>query len=99
MFFISMPVIAQNAAASQADTTAQRTFINDIRIEGFVLGDKRQFLKLFKPYRKKHLSAADMDTILQQVQQIYEQGGYQALVSIDYHVDRKCLTFTVSLIK
>jgi len=98
LFFISMPAMAQNAP-SQVDTKAQSILINDIRIKGFVLGDKGQFLKLFKPYRKKHLTAADMDTILQQIQQIYEQEGYQALVSIEYHVYRKQLTFTVSLIK
>ena len=99
MFFISLPVSAQNVTAAQADTALQRILISDIRIEGFVLYDKNQFIKLFKPYRNTHLSAADMDTILQKIQRVYEQEGYQGLVSIGYHVIKKRLTYTVSLIK
>jgi hemolysin activation/secretion protein len=83
---------------SQAASQVQKTLIQKIVIEGFVLGDKNQFVKLFKPYRNKHLSVADMDTILQELQEIYEQAGYQGLVSIEYHVIKRNLTFTVSLI-
>ena len=74
--------------------------IRNIVIEGFVLEEQKgQFVKLFKPYRNKYLSAADIDTILQQLQEIYEQAGYQGLISIEPHIKKKCLTFTVSLIK
>ena len=99
LFFASLPVLTQNVTAQQIDTTAQRSLVRDIRIEGFVLGGKDQFIKLFKPHRNKYLTTSDMDGILQQIQQIYDQAGYQALVSINYHLDRKRLTFTVSLIK
>lgn len=74
--------------------------VRNIVIEGFVLEeDRSQFAKLFKPYRNKHLSAADIDTLLQQLQKIYEEAGYQGLISIEHHVKRKSLIFTVSLIK
>ncbi len=99
LFFIYLPVFAQNVAAPQAVSQDKGVLISNIKIEGFVLQDKNQFVKLFKPYRNKHLSAMDIDAILQQLQEIYEQAGYQGLVSIEYHVKRKFLTFTVSLIK
>ena len=99
LLFIALPVSAQNVPAPQAASKLQGPLISDIKMEGFVLQDRNQFVKLFKPYRNKHLSAADIDTILQQLQEIYEQAGYQGLVSIEYRVKRKTLTFTVSLIK
>ncbi len=99
LLFIPLPASAQNVPATQAVPQAQKTLIQKILIEGFVLEDKNQFVKLFKPYRSKHLSAADIDTILQKIQEIYGQAGYQGLVSIEYHVKRKSLTFSVSLIK
>ncbi len=98
LLFISLPVPFQNAAAQEA-SQPQSTLIRKITIEGFVLGDKNQFTKLFKPYRNKHISQGDIDIILQAIQEIYEQGGYQGLVSIEYQVKNKNLTFTVSLIK
>jgi hemolysin activation/secretion protein len=99
LLFIPLPASAQNVPAPQVVSQAQGALISNIKIEGFVLQDKNQFVKLFKPYCNKHLSAADIDTILQQLQEIYEQAGYQRLVSIEYHVKRKTLTFTVALIK
>ena len=99
LLFIFLPVSAQNAPASQVSQQAQKTLIKKIEIQGFVLGDKNQFVQLFKPYRNKHLSAADIDTILQNLREIYEQAGYQRLVSIEYQVKKSCLTFTVSFIK
>jgi hemolysin activation/secretion protein len=99
LLFIFLPASAQNVAASQSTSKAQGPLISSIKMEGFVLGDKNQFVELFKPYRNKHLSTADIDTILQQLQEIYEQAGYQELVSIVYRVKRKSLVFTVSLIK
>jgi hemolysin activation/secretion protein len=68
--------------------------IKSIDMEGFVLQDKDQFVKLFKPYRNKYLTTADMDGILQQIQVIYEKEGYQQLVTITYHVDKHRLLFT-----
>ncbi len=100
LLFISLPASAQNVPAPQVVSQAQGGLVRNIAIEGFVLEEqKSQFVKLFKPYRNKHLSAADIDTILQALQEIYEQAGYQGLVSIEYRVKKKSLTFTVSLIK
>ena len=99
LLLIALPASAQNIAAPSASQQAQKILIQKIEIQGFVLGDKNQFVKLFKPYRNKHLSAADMDTVLQELQEIYEQAGYQGLVSIGYHVIKRDLVFTVSLIK
>jgi hemolysin activation/secretion protein len=99
LLFISLPMSAQNVAAQQTASQAQTTLIQKITIEGFVLQDKNQFVNLFKPYRNKHLSTADIDEILQQLQEIYEQAGYQGLVSIDYHIRGRSLTFTVAFAK
>ena len=59
-----------------------------------MLGDKDQFIKLFKPYRNKYLTSADMDAILQKIQVMYERDGYQQLVSISYQVIKHRLVFT-----
>lgn len=99
LLFIPWPANAQNVTATQTVLEDKGVLIRNIEINGFVLGDKSQFIKLFKPYRNKHLTKADMDGILQQVQEIYEQGGYQSLVSIGYEIIKKRLVFTVSLIK
>ena len=109
LLFIALPVSAQNVPASvlkpdthsysQAALKAKGTLIRNIVMKGFVLQDKNQFVKLFKPYRNKRLSVADIDEALQELQEIYEQAGYQGLVSIEYHVIKRNLTFTVSLIK
>ena len=92
----TVPVLMPDTHRYSQDKGA---LISNIKIEGFVLEDKNQFVKLFKPYRNKHLLAVDMDTILQKIQEVYEQAGYQGLVSIEYHVKGKSLRFTVSLIK
>lgn len=94
LLFISLPALVQNAAAQQATSSLQSVLIHDIVMEGFVLGDKDQFVKLFKPYRNKHLNTADMDAILQQIQDIYEREGYQELVTITYKVIKHRLVFT-----
>jgi hemolysin activation/secretion protein len=94
LLFISLSVPAGNAAAAAADPQALGTLVRNIDIEGFVLQDKNQFIKLFKPYRNKHLTTADMDGILRQIQVIYEREGYQQLVSITYHLDKHRLVFT-----
>jgi hemolysin activation/secretion protein len=99
LLLIPLPALAQNALPAQADVAAQSTLIRNIVIEGFVLQDKNQFVKLFKPYRNKYLTTADVDAMLGQLQEIYEQAGYQGLVSIEDHVVKRKLTFTVSLIK
>ena len=98
LFFISIPVSAQNIPDAQVVTQEKKTLIRNIDIEGFVLQDKGQFLKLFKPYRQKHLSKSDMDTILQEIKDIYEREGYQQLVAISYKVSKNRLVFTASMI-
>ena len=98
LLLLLLPVSVQNARA-QGSAQIQNVLIQKIQMQGFVLDDSGQFVRLFKPYRNKHLSAADIDAILQQIQKIYEQAGYQGLVSIGYQIKRKSLTFTVSLIK
>ena len=92
LLLISLPVVTQNAVAAQ--DVPQGILIHDIAMEGFVLGDKEQFTKLFKPYRNKYVTAADMDKILQEIQIIYEQEGYQQLVSITYEVKKHRLVYT-----
>ena len=58
LLFISLPVSVQNVSASrQCCKARQGILIRNIEIEGFVLGDKDQFVKLFKPYRNKYLTA------------------------------------------
>jgi len=99
LFFMPLSASAQKVDIPQTMAQDQKVLIKKIEIEGFVLDDKDQFVKLFKPYRNKHLSAADIDTILQELQEIYEQAGYQGLVSIEYQIKKNSLTFTVSLIK
>jgi len=99
LFFISSPILAQNVETSQVSIPNKGVLVNNIVIEGFVLQDKNQFVKLFKPYRNKHISSVDIDTILQQLQEMYEQAGYQGLVSMEYRIIKKRLVFTISLIK
>ena len=99
LFLISLPAGVGNAAASQDLVQTQAPLVRKIEIKGFVLQDKGQFVKLFKPYRNKLLSADEINAMLQELAEIYEQAGYQGLVSIRYEVKNKVLTFTVSLIK
>jgi hemolysin activation/secretion protein len=94
LIFMLLPESSRNAAAAQADSQAQGVLIRNISIEGFVLQDKDQFIKLFKPFRNKYMTAPDMDGILKEIQIIYEKEGYQQLVSITYHVDKHRLIFT-----
>ncbi|MBF0504568.1 MAG: hypothetical protein HQL14_05635 [Candidatus Omnitrophica bacterium] len=93
----SGPASAQNLVSPQSASLAQNTLIQSISIEGFLLQDKNRFFKLFKPYRNKNLSKVEMDAILQKVQDIYDQEGYQQLVSITYSVKKHRLVFMVSL--
>ncbi|MDE1920378.1 MAG: hypothetical protein KGJ09_03440 [Candidatus Omnitrophica bacterium] len=99
LLLAASPVSAQNAAPVQTAMPVERTWIHNVLIKGFVLDNRGQFVKLFRPYRNKRLSSADMGDILQHLQEIYEEAGYQGLVSINYHVRKKYLIFTVSLIK
>lgn len=96
-FLLLMPISAwaQSATDPQASVDEKAELINNITIEGFVLGDKDQFIKLFKPYRQKHLTKTDMDGILQEIQHIYEEQGYLELVSISYQVVKHRLIYTV----
>ena len=98
LLFISFPVSVRNASASQAVSQVQGNLVRNIVIEGFVLQDKEQFIKLFKPFRNKHLTDVDMDGILSQIQVIYEREGYKQLVSITYKVVKHRLVYTVSMI-
>ena len=95
LLFIPWPISAQNVNAPQVLMKDKGVLIRNIEIGGFVLGDKNQFIKLFKPYRNKYLKTSDMDEILQEIQAIYERGGYKELVSISYQVIKRRLIFTV----
>ena len=94
LLLVSLPLSAGRAAATQAYPQQNGVLIRSISIEGFVLQDKEQFTKLFKPYRNKHMTTADMDAILKEIQVIYEREGYQQLVSITYQVQKHRLVFT-----
>jgi len=94
LFFISLPVWAQNVTAPKVVSQDKGVLIKNIEMAGFVLGNKDRFVKLFKPYRNKYLTTADMDAILQKVQAFYEEEGYQQLVSITYQVNKHRLVFT-----
>ena len=98
LLFISCPVSAQNVITPTAAQQTKGALIRNIDIEGFVLGDKSRFVKLFRPYRNKCLTGTDMDAILQKIQAIYEQEGYAQLVSIGYQVTKHRLVFTVLMI-
>ncbi len=98
LLFVTLPVLAQNATAQQAESREKGTLIKSIVMEGFMLEDKGQFVKLFKAYRNKYLTKTDMDEILQKVQDIYEKEGYQELVSITYQVVKNRLVFAASMI-
>ena len=95
LLFITFPAAAQNASVSNAAAEDKGVLVKNISIDGFVLGDREQFVKLFKPYRNKHLTTYDMDGILQKIQVIYEREGYLQLVSITYQVIKHRLVFTV----
>ena len=94
LFLISLSLSAQNVLSKQVAVEHNGTLVRSITMEGFVLEDKNQFVKLFKPYRNKYLTTADMDAILQKIQVIYEKEGYQQLVSITYQVNKHRLIFT-----
>ena len=93
LVFMFIPVSFQSAI-SKTVSQAKGTLIRNITMEGFVLQDKHQFIKLFKPYRNKYLTIPDMDNILQKIQAVYEEEGYKELVSITYHVIKHRLIFT-----
>lgn len=98
LLLMPFSAFAQNSPAEQAAGQNKGTLIRSIEMDGFVLGDKGQFVKLFKPYRNKYLTKADMDAILQQVEIFYEREGYQQLVSITYQVIKHRLVFTALMI-
>jgi hemolysin activation/secretion protein len=95
LFFMPLCVSAQNVTAQQVSVNDKGVLIKNITMEGFVLGDKERFVKMFKPYRNKYLTKTDMDALLLQLQIIYEKEGYQELVSISYQVVKHHLIFTV----
>ena len=97
LFPVAVSFSAQSTASAQSVSKAQSILISSIKMEGFVLQNKNQFVELFKPYRNKYLTTADMNEILQKIQDIYAMGGYQQLVSITYHVDKHLLVFTASM--
>ena len=98
LLFISLPSSAQNIPAGQVVVKDKGVLVRDIKMEGFVLGDKDQFVKIFKPYRNKYLTGTDINAVLQKIQAIYEQEGYAQLVSISYQVTKHRLVFTVLMI-
>ena len=92
-FFISVCSIPTFGAATEA-VGDKGVLIRSIEIEGFVLGDKSRFVKLFKPYRNKYLTNADTEDLLKKIQDIYEREGYQQLVSVTYRVNKHRLVFS-----
>jgi len=94
---MSWPASAQNVTAAQSTEQVQRTLISNITLEGFLLEDKGQFVKMFKLYRNKYLTKADMDNILQKIEDVYDQEGFQQLVSITYTVNKHRLVFSVAM--
>jgi hypothetical protein len=100
ILLVFMPFTAlSHAAGHKAASVPDGTLIRSINLEGFVLGDKSRFDRIFKPYRNKYLTSADMDDILHKIQAIYEREGYQQLVSISYQVVKKHrLVFTALMI-
>ena len=95
LLFISLPVFAQNVLAPQTVVGQDKgVLVRTIVMEGFVLGEKSRFIKIFKPYRDKYLTSAQMDVILEKIRHIYEEEGYQQLVSINYKLIKHKLVFT-----
>ena len=99
LLILSLPFSSIKVMAQQTAVVAGNPLVSNIRIEGFVLENKGQFVKLFRPYRNKHLAAADIDAIIQELQEIYEQAGYQGLISIEHHIVKRTLIFTIALVK
>ncbi len=97
LLLMPLAVTAQGAAPVQDLKQDKGTLIKNIEIQGFVLGDKERFVKLFKGFRNKYLTRDDMDHVLSQIQALYDREGYQELVKINYHVVRRRLIFTVSM--
>ena len=97
MAFAVFPAIRPECLCRRCNASGGSTLIHSITMEGFLLQDKNQFVKLFKPYRNQYLSKVDMDMILQKIQDIYEQEGFQQLVSITYTVNKHRLIFTVAM--
>jgi hemolysin activation/secretion protein len=95
LFLLSpFSMLTQPAAAQEMNAQEKGILIRSITMDGFVLEDKNQFIKLFKPYRGKYLKTSDMDDILQKIQNIYAKEGYQQLVTITYQVNGHRLVFT-----
>jgi len=95
LLLIPVNALAQNSSLDPTvNVTEKPVLVKSIVMEGFVLQDKNQFVKLFKPYRNKYLTAADMDEILHKIQGIYEENGYQQLVSITYSINKHRLVYT-----
>jgi len=97
LLVMSMPALAQSLPVAQ--TVSKGFSARNITIEGFVLGDKAQFVNLFKPYKNKYLSLSDIDTLQGQIEKIYEHAGYGGMVAIKNHFSKKSLTFTVALVE
>jgi len=97
LFLAMVPLSISNAAAANTGSQRQGVLVRSITIEGFVLQDKEQFAKLFKPFHDKYLTTQDTDSLLKQIQVIYEREGYQQLVAITYKLDKHRLVFSVSM--
>ena len=93
-FLISLPPLTPDAFSKQMVSQHDGILIRNISMEGFVLEDKSQFVKLFKPYRNKYLTTDDIGEILQKIRIIYEKEGYQQLVTISYRLIKHRLIFT-----
>ncbi len=88
---------AQPTPAAEADAAKKGVLVRSIEMEGFILGDKGQFTKIFKMYRNKYLTPEDTDGILAKIQKIYEREGYLKLVSITYVLKKHRLIYSVAM--
>ena len=50
LLLLSLPLIAFNVSAQQVVSQDTVVLIKNTEMAGFVLGDKSQFVKIFKPY-------------------------------------------------
>ena len=97
LFLAISPLLSQADAGPQAVSDEKPAMVKSIVLEGFKLEDKGQFVKLFKPYRNKFLTSFDISGLLEKIQAIYAEKGYQQLVTITWRLDRHRLIFTASM--
>ena len=99
-FLLSGPLaFTQTAQASEVvNADNQKTLIRKITIEGFLLQNRNKFEQLFKLYRNKYLSNENIESLLNSVEVLYEEEGYQSLIAITSSIHKHHLKINASLI-